>query len=590
VAPPIAKNSAWWPLRVKVFRDVWLATIVSNIGTWAQEFGGPWLMRLLTPDKLWVGLVGFASNLPLCFLSAPAGVLADVLDRRRFLIVTQIWMLIASGLLGVLTLLGVLRPEMQGMSIGVLLGFTALLAVGNALSGPPFQAIVPELVPPGDMPLAVSLNSVALNVARAVGPAVGMLVAAMAAGRGVEGEIRGLGAAFIFNAVSFIGVAWVIFRWNRPKNPHAVAEDFWPALRTGFVYTRHSRAMQFVLLRVFIFIICAVAMWSQLATIAKDQMGLGSVGYAMLMVSLGTGAVIGVIFMPRLQKALDIDRMVLACTACFAVGLMLLSQIHGAPGEAVITAFAACPIMMFIGFNWVIIPTNFNIATQRSGPNWVKGRALSMYLTTLFGTWAIASALWGAVAEATHSTSIPLVCASIGMILSLVVARLLPLTLARGVDFSPAQRPALVPGNLAELQQGSVRVLVEYHVAPEHHDEFHHLMRDLRRHRLQNGAASWQLDNGEARDGKQIVREAMVFRSWADRMRTHHRTTKADLNLETRIHALHSHPLPPVMTHLPHGMAHSPARQGGVIGLTDWLINRWQWESFLWQHRFRRNG
>jgi MFS family permease len=589
-APTALTNSAWSPLRVKVFRDVWIATIVSNIGTWAQEFGGPWLMRLLTPDKLWVGLVSFASNLPLCFLSAPAGVLADMLDRRRFLIFTQIWMLIASGALGVLTLMGVLRPEMQGMSIGILLGFTALLAIGNALSGPPFQAIVPELVPPGDMPLAVSLNSVALNVARAVGPAVGMLIAALAAGRGVDGEIRGLGAAFIFNAISFIGVAWVIFRWNRPKTSHAVqAEEFWPALRTGFVYTRHSRAMQFILLRVFIFIICAVVMWSQLATIAKDQMGLGSLGYAMLMVSLGTGAVIGVIFMPQLQKALDIDRMVLTCTAGFALGMMLLSQIHGVPGEALLTALAACPVMMFIGFNWVVIPTNFNIATQRSGPNWVKGRALSMYLTVLFGTWAIGSVFWGWIAHATQSTSIPLLWASVGLLVSLLLARQLPLTLARGMDFAPAQRPAISPVNLAELQQGPVRVVIEYHVGSENHDTFHRLMRDLRRRRLQNGAAHWQLDNGDAVEGKQIFREAMIFRSWSDRMRNHLRTTKADLALENQIHALHGNTQPPVVAHLPHRMEQAQSWQTRFTDWTEQLIDRSRRETFVWQRRFTRS-
>jgi hypothetical protein len=405
----------------------------------------------------------------------------------------------------------------------------------------------------------------------------------------VNGEIRGLGAAFIFNAISFIGVAWVIFRWNRPKTPYAVqAEEFWPALRTGFVYTRHSRALQFVLLRVFIFIICAVALWSQLATIAKDQMGLGSAGYAMLMVSLGTGAVIGVIFMPRLQKALDIDRMVLTCTACFALGLMLLSQIHGLPSEAPLTALAACPVMMFIGFNWVVVPTNFNIATQRSGPNWVKGRALSMYLTTLFGTWAIGSAFWGWIAHATQSTSIPLLWASVGLLVSLLLARQLPLTLARGTDFAPAQRPALSPENLAELQQGPVRVVVEYHVAAEHHDTFHRLMRDLRRHRLQNGAAHWQLDNGDAVEGKQIFREAIIFRSWSDRMRNHLRTTKADMALENQIHALHGHSQPPTVLHCPHRMEERLSWKFGFIGWTDRLINRWQLESLVWRRRFTR--
>jgi hypothetical protein len=330
-------------------------------------------------------------------------------------------------------------------------------------------------------------------------------------------------------------------------------------------------------------------MWSQLATIAKDQMGLGSLGYAMLMVSLGTGAVIGVIFMPQLQKALDIDRMVLTCTAGFALGMMLLSQIHGVPGEALLTALAACPVMMFIGFNWVVIPTNFNIATQRSGPNWVKGRALSMYLTVLFGTWAIGSVFWGWIAHATQSTSIPLLWASVGLLVSLLLARQLPLTLARGMDFAPAQRPAISPVNLAELQQGPVRVVIEYHVGSENHDTFHRLMRDLRRRRLQNGAAHWQLDNGDAVEGKQIFREAMIFRSWSDRMRNHLRTTKADLALENQIHALHGNTQPPVVAHLPHRMEQAQSWQTRFTDWTEQLIDRSRRETFVWQRRFTRS-
>jgi hypothetical protein len=171
---------------------------------------------------------------------------------------------------------------------------------------------------------------------------------------------------------------------------------------------------------------------------------------------------------------------------------------------------------------------------------------------------------------------------------SLLLAHQLPLTLSRGMDFAPAQRPALAPVNLAELQHGPVRVVIEYHVGSEHHDAFHRLMRDLRRRRLQNGAAHWQLDNGDAVEGKQIFREAMIFRSWADRMRNHLRTTKDDLALENQIHALHGRSRPPIVEHLPHRMESPSAWQGGIIGLTDLLINRWQLESFLWRRRFTR--
>ncbi len=415
---PVAQKSAWSPLAIPLFRALWLATVVSNIGTWAQEAGGPWLMKLLKhSDPKWVALVAVAENVPIFLLTIVAGVLADVVDRRKLLIWTQLWMLGASGALGILTLCGTI-------SAGWLLFFWALLGVGIALSGPPFQAIVPELVAPADMPLAVALNSVALNVARAVGPALGVTVM-IAAGGGV----RGSGAAFVFNAVTFLGVAYVLYRWNRPKQiTTAHAEQFVEAFKLGFQYTRYSPPMIAILVRVAAFILCAVAMWAQLPVIS-DRLGMGEGGYGILMTCLGAGAVVGVVMMPKIQQKLSIDAMVAACTLCFAVGLILLGVLR-----IPVLAFI---LMLFIGFNWVIIPTNFNVATQRSVPGWVKGRALGMYMTTLFGCWAIGSAIWGTVAKHT-SISEALVLAGILMIVGLVVFGRFRLTMALGSDFTPA--------------------------------------------------------------------------------------------------------------------------------------------------------
>jgi hypothetical protein len=139
------------------------------------------------------------------------------------------------------------------------------------------------------------------------------------------------------------------------------------------------------------------------------------------------------------------------------------------------------------------------------------------------------------------------------------------------------------------LQQGPVRVVIEYHVGSENHDTFHRLMRDLRRRRLQNGAAHWQLDNGDAVEGKQIFREAMIFRSWSDRMRNHLRTTKADLALENQIHALHGNTQPPVVAHLPHRMEQAQSWQTRFTDWTEQLIDRSRRETFVWQRRFTRS-
>jgi MFS family permease len=513
---PAAHKSAWSPLAIPLFRALWLATVVSNIGTWAQEAGGPWLMKLLkNGDPKWVALVAVAENVPIFLLTIIAGVLADVVDRRKLLIWTQLWMLAASGALGILTLLGM-------VTAGWLLFFWAVLGVGIAISGPPFQAIVPELVAPADMPLAVALNSVALNVARAVGPAIGVAVMILAGG-----GVRGSGAAFLLNAGSFLGVAYVLYRWNRPRQAvTAHAEQFVAAFRLGFRFTRHSPPMLAILVRVAAFILCAVAMWAQLPIIS-DRLGMGEGGYGILMACLGAGAVVGVVMMPRIQRQMSIDAMVAACTVCFAAGLMLLGVLR-VPALAFV-------LMLFLGFNWVIIPTNFNVATQRSVPNWVKGRALAMYMTTLFGSWALGSAIWGAVAK--HSSiSTALLLAGILMITGLVVFSRFRLTMALGSDFTPAFAATHLPPARTVILLPSG--YPEYHVtvqwpANKGLTAHTHEIRELRRQRLRNGASSWKFTREESPTAQWA--ETFLFRTEAEFAQYHSRTTKADLQLHESI-------------------------------------------------------
>src|SRR6266567_5352721 len=190
--------SPWSPLRNSLFRSLWIATIVSNVGTWMQDVGSGWLMTSLSSSPAMVALVEAADSIPLMLLALPAGALADIVDRRRLLIAIQVYLLVTAGALGVLTLLDM-------MTAWMLLGFIFALGVGTAMMLPAWSAIVPELVPAEQMPSAVALNSVAINAARAVGPAIaGVLVAAV-----------GAWLVFLLNALSYLGILAVLLRWRR---------------------------------------------------------------------------------------------------------------------------------------------------------------------------------------------------------------------------------------------------------------------------------------------------------------------------------------------------------------------------------------
>lgn len=557
---------AWTPLAVPLFRWLWIATMMNYVATAARDVAAsPWLMAQLTNKShngpFLVALVTSASTLPICLFSLFAGALADLMDRRRLLIITQLWMVVISVILGVLTWTGWIGPW-------GLLGLTVLLAIGTAASSPAFQAVLPELVPPSDISLAMGLNSVALNLGRAAGPALFGLIMSIFVRETVANKViagvHGIATTFLLTAATFVAIIGVLYFWKRPAERAAVkGEQFWGALHSGLKYTLHSPANIAILLRVLTFIIPALALWAQFPTIAR-QLQLSPKGFSFMLVCLGSGAVFGVFIMQDLQRRFSIDGAVNVCTAMFALGLILLSFIG--------IAWIADCVMFFLGVNWVIVPTNFNVATQVSVPAWVKGRALSMYLMVLWGSFAIGAAIWGRVTVAT-TLSTSLCTAGIVMAAFLVLAKWFPLTLNRGVDLSPAfkggrpqhtsDQSGIDPPEVAQVDfAGPVEIAVEYDVDRNRVVEFHDAMRELRQQRCRNGAWNWRLEEGSTAhatdngpptgEGQANYIEHYCFNSGAEYSRQPARMTTADLQFLEQVRRLHVGQTPPRETHAPH--------------------------------------
>jgi len=561
-----AMPSPWSPLRVAIFRSLWIASLVSLIGTWAQEAGGPWLMGLMTTDKGLISSVTAFGSLALGLFSLPAGVMADLLDRRRFLIVTHLWRLAAAVALGALTFYGLVTP-------GLLLTFTFVLYLGAAFSGPAFQYLLPELVPPSQLPLAIGLNSVALNVARAIGPALGMALVAIA-GRGVTA----VSVCFVFNGLTCLGVAWVLLRWRpEPRKPRPHPERFLPALRSGLRYTLHAHALHSILIRVFAFISCASCLWGLMVPLAKNVLGGGDLGYGTLMAFLGVGAVAGVFAMPHLQRRLDTEGMVAACTAMFAAGMCMVGLSR---------SFALdCVLMVFLGANWVIVPTSFNTATQQSVPQWVKGRAISMYMAILFLSLALAR-FWGWVAQ---TTSVPtaFLLAGAGLAAGLLLVRRFPLTAASRLDHRPGGAAATttptIPGAAPHPDDGPVLVSTFYEVAPTRAGEFTAVMRRVRVRHLRDGATHWHLFAMPDAPGRFV--EQFTVDTWADVHRHGQRLTRADAAHQDEAGAMHVGDGPPRMAYWI--SAHAEGRDDGPAGPSrvQRARRRWRDELMRWRRR-----
>lgn len=363
-------DPAWSPLGEPLFRSLWIAAVVSFTGTWMQNVGAGWLMTQLSASPLMVSLVQGAAAIPVFLVVLPAGALADMVDRRRLLLFTQSWMVVAALALGVLTLLDAVSPWM-------LLAFTFLMGVGAVMNDPAWQAITPEVVSPERHASAVALNSAGFNVARAVGPALGGLVVATA----------GSGWSFLLNAASFFGVIVFLYRWKRPPHESLATRGVWDAIAEGFRYVRGAPKVRSVLIRTGAFSIGATSLLALLPVICQPH---GAQGYGFLLTCFGLGALAGAAVLPRLRLRYSPDGLVAGATVLFAMMTFAAGVVH---------IFEwLCLVLFTAGAAWIGILACFNVVAQTMCPSWMRARALSMYLLVLQGGMAIGSAIWGELA------------------------------------------------------------------------------------------------------------------------------------------------------------------------------------------------
>jgi MFS family permease/quinol monooxygenase YgiN len=512
------------PLSFLVFRALWIATVVSNVGTWMHDVGAGWLMTSLSPSPLLVALVQAATTLPMFLLALPAGALADIIDRRKMLLTAQLLGLFAAAMLAFLTFYNLVTPE-------VLLAGTFMLGIAAALSAPVFQAIVPELVNKQALPDAVALNSLGVNISRAIGPALGGVVVALA----------GTPAVFALNALSVVGVLAVLFTWKRPEAVHHLPpEHFFGALKAGYRYTRHSPAMRLVLVRAVGFFVFASALWAMLPLIARHGLGLDAAGYGILLGCMGAGAVLGAILLKRLRKAVSANTVSAAATLLYALAMLGLALVSN-PWIAGLVLFAA-------GLAWIGMLTSLNVAAQMASPGWVKARALAVYLLVFQGAMTGGSVLWGSVASSS-SVATALLIAAVGQGIGLLIAFRWRLPQDSASDLAPSNHWAepVVFVQPSE-DRGPVLVEIEYRVEPNRQAEFVEALRGFHSVRQRDGAIRWDVWEDVAEPGRVI--ESFVVESWIEHQRQHARVTRTDQLDQATLNAFHVGDRPPVVRHL----------------------------------------
>jgi MFS family permease len=507
----VGAQSPWRPLRTPLFRNLLLADVLSDIGTFMQTVGAAWLMVSLGAGPQYVALTQTASALPFFMFALPAGAIGDIVDRRKLILYTEFWMVGVATVLAVATIGGLMSPWL-------LLGLTFALSAGDAIETPTWRAILPELVKKEDLAAASALNGIEFNFARAVGPALaGFIIAAV-----------GVGAAFAINVVSFFGVILLVLRWKRPIRrrttpPETVAGATVAALR----YVRFSPQLRGMMLRSGLTMFFASALLALMPSVARGVSD-SPTGYGLLLGCYGAGAVLGALAMQPARARWSTEAVASGGVAILGVMTVAAGFLHA------MTLLAAA--MLVAGAAWIVFISLVSALMQSLAPDWVRARVLAVFMLVFQGGLAAGSALWGAVA-ARAGIQPALLWAGLGIIGTVAVGLVakLPDTTTDVSPWNHWKMPAIVADIRPESDAGPVLVTVEYRVNSDRRDEFLRAIHEYGRVRRRDGAFRWSV----YRDLEEADRyvETFVVSSWAEHLRQHERVTNADRAVEDRLRA-----------------------------------------------------
>ncbi len=515
----------WSPLKYSAFRSIWIAVTISNTGTWMHDMGVGWLMATMTDSSFMIALVQTATTLPFFLLALPAGTLADIVNRRTFLLYTLTWMMISAALLGVLTLSDYTTPW-------ILLALTFSLGVGNAMMRPALSASVPGLVPRDELRKAITLNSMSLNVSRSAGPVLAGFL------------ILSAGPAYIFllNTLTFLAIIFAIYQW--PKNPSVdtislPVERFMEGMRAGLRYAQNAPMLQAVLIKGLVFFFFSSAIWALLPVIAVKVLKGGPTLYGWLIAMIGIGAVIASQLMGWLNKKFTRNTIVTFGGLIYAVTL------YGF-GNTSDTSILML-VLLICGASWLALFSTIIVAGQLAVPDWVRARGLALVMLTMMGSMSLGSALWGKFAD---QYGIPLSCtfSALGLAISLILIRNIKIGEDDHIDLTPSMHwPTPEFADDIRSDSGPVMVTIEYIVESENKPEFLRLSQQLKQLRKRDGAFFWELYHKA--DKANCLVEVFMVSSWLEHLRQHARVTVLDKQLQDKIRTLVANEIRPKRSH-----------------------------------------
>ena len=522
------------PFKSSIYRMLWIAALFSYVGAAMYDVGASWLMTSLAPTPLFVSLVTTATTLPIFLFALPSGILSDIFDRRSILLITCAYMFTISTILGILTLIGLTTPTM-------LLILTFALGAGTTMIRTPIIPTMSGLVGRAELPAALTLSAVASNIGRVIGPTIGgFIVAAIAPW-----------AVFFLNSASFVGMIMVLNRLPRKSMSNNIStnnkalppENIIRAIRVQMRYVRYSQAAHVLIVRAGLFTLCSSALLSLLPLLAKHELGVGSMGFGLLLGSFGMGAIVGgIVILPRLRQNASIESLITASIALLAIVTFTMGYARDFG--------ILCVVMGLGGAAYITIISKFYTIGIKSAPKWIGARVLAIYLLILNGGSVVGSVIWGTVANV-FGIPITLLVASLALAASIIAKKRYSSTLLDDLDFTPASDHWSLPpqSSIASSQnENQALITIEYNkIDPNLSNKFEQSVHELGRTLKSEGMAYWELFQDPADIGHYI--EIRIADTWTDHIRQHEYVTKNVQVMENRIRELIKDCPQPIISH-----------------------------------------
>ncbi|MBS0287210.1 MAG: MFS transporter [Proteobacteria bacterium] len=503
---------AWSPLANRVFLILWLATLFSNIGTWMQNAAAGWLMIELNSSALLVSLVQASTVFPLFLFAFPAGSLADILDKRKLIILVQVLLTITMSILTWLVYYQYITP-------GLLLLFTFLSGAGAAIIYPSWQAIIPEVVQRDELTKAITLNGISMNLSRAIGPAL----------TGIILVFSGMFCPFLVNSLSNLGIIAALFWWKpiHKKNSKHPAEKFFGSMKLGLRHASANLRLRASIVRGSGFLFFASCYWALMPLVANEQVKSGALFYGLLLGMVGMGAIVGSFLLHDLRSKYNADELVALATVETAIALLLFGATHH-PVVGLVASFIA-------GIAWITILPTLGSLAQLALPDWVRGRGIALYMTIQFGAMSIGSALWGQLSNYVGISHAHYISGFL-ILFTLLLTKFWPLHRDSLIDITPSKHWR--DPNIAvpiQNEDGPVLVTLRYTVCAANRHAFLKDIHFIKRQRLRTGAYFWEIF--EDIEKPNIFFETFLVETWLVHLRQHERTIKHDLIVRDRINS-----------------------------------------------------